>query len=172
MTRFILIILTLIMSLCLLTSCGNAEEKSEVDTKVQTTGNAETTTEKIEYYKSDVETFEIETPYANLKYPSKWKDKCVVNKTEGDPYIVTISGIVDDKNIKLFDIVFGAVPKNGYLLGTMTSDGKEVTVSLVDYSEDFSDDYSVEEHPELYAMLEDVNEIISGLVYDYNMILK
>lgn len=170
MKRFILIILTLIMSLCVLTACGENEEKT--DETVQTTANAEATTEKIEYYKSDVETFEIETPYAKLKYPVKWKDKCVVDKAEGDPYTVTVSGIVDDKNVKLFDVVFGTAPKNGYLLGTMTSDGKEVQVSIVDYSKDYAADYSPEEYPDLYTMAEDVNEIISGLVYDYNMVLK
>ncbi len=172
MTRFILIILALVMSLCLLASCGKAEEKSEDNTNVQTTESTEAATEKIEYYKSDVETFEIQTPYANLKYPSKWEDECIVEKNEGDSYTVTVSGIVDDESVKLFDIVFGTVPENGYLLGTMTSDGEEVTVSLVDYSQDFTDDYSAEEYPDLYAMAEDVNEIISGLVYDYDMILK
>ncbi len=169
MKKFILIFLTLAMSLCVLTSCGENEEKPEDNKEVQTTANAQTTTEKIEYYKSDVETFEIETPYAKLKYPAKWKDKCVVEKTEGDPYTVTVYGIADDENIKLFDVVFGTAPKDSYLLGTMKSNGKEVTVSLIDYSEDFADDYSVENYPELYAMVEDVNEIISGLVYEYHM---
>lgn len=171
MKKVILIFLTLVMSLCALTSCGENEEKAEGD-KAQTTSDAQATTEKIEFYKSDVETFEIETPYAKLKYPVKWKDECVVETTEGDPYIVAVSAKSGDESIKVFDIAFGAAPKNGNLLGTMNSDGKEVTVSIVDYSEAFADKYSAEESSRLYAMAEDVNEIISGLVYEYNLTLE
>lgn len=172
MKKFVLILSAIAVSLCVLTACGENKAKPEDDKKVQTAANSQSTTENIEYYKSDAETFEIETPYAKLKYPTKWKDKCVVEKTEGDPYVVTVSGIADDKNIKLFDVVFGTAPKDSYLLGTMTSDGREVTVSIVDYSKDYADDYSADDYPELYAMAEDVNEIISGLVYDYNIPLE
>lgn len=167
MKRFSLLLISAIMLLCVLTSCGQPDENESS----QTSTTAETTTEEITFYKSDVDTFKIETPYATLKYPSKWQDKCVVEKTDGNPYLVTIYGKADE-NVKLFDVAFGDVPDNAYVLGTFISNNEEITVSLIDYSSEYSENYSVENCPDFYAMSEDVNEIISGLVYDYNMTIN
>lgn len=172
MKKLILILIALVITLCMFTSCSESEINNEEDTKVQISDKAETATGEIKYYKSDVDTFEIDTPYAKLQYPSKWEDKCEVKNTEGNPYLVTIFGKADDKKIKLFDIAFGTTPKDGYILGTIMSNNKEVTVSLVDYSGDIAESYPSDKYSDLYVMAEDVNEIISGLVYNYDMVLS
>lgn len=118
------------------------------------------------FYRSDVECFEIETPYGVLLYPKKWQESCSVELSEGNPYVASFNAVLNGDRVKLFDFCFGDVPENGTPLGKMPYNGSELTVSLVDYGETILEKYPETDYPDLYMMSEDMNEVISGLVYN------
>lgn len=161
MKRMLALIFAAVTAVGALTACSNAPGES------QTPGA--TTPDEASYYVSGKSTFEIKTDYAVLQYPEKWKDSCKTEIKDGDPYTVSFSAVVKDEQVPVFDIVFGAVPEDGFQVGILPADSGDVDVSVVDYSGSFAEKYPEKDYPELYEMSEDMNDVISGLVYQYNM---
>ena len=92
------------------------------------------------------DTYDIETPIGNVKYPVMWKDKV---KTEKTGNTVKFS----NDGTPLFDLVFEKC--DGYLLGTY----KDTPVYVV-----YHDVKTDEQH----AMVDDINFILQGLMKDKN----
>lgn len=92
------------------------------------------------------ETYDIETPIGNVKYPVMWKDKV---KTEKTGNTVKFS----NDGTPLFDLVFEKC--DGYLLGTY----KDTPVYVV---------YHDVKTDEQQAMVDDINFILQGLMSDKN----
>ena len=97
------------------------------------------------------ETYSIETSFATLKYPVKWKNKVSVT-TSGNTVSFSSNGT------KLFDLTFDTA--SGDYLGAFVKDGKQHGVYIKSYSIPSGKD-------ELAAMQEDVNVILQNLVDDY-----
>ena len=150
------IIVALLLVICLLgiflvVGCGDKTNNNDVDDSDKT------------FMPVDEEVFEIETPYCNLKYPTKWEDAVTVEHLE-EPYIVEFRTSIDDEEIQLFDIVFDGTGDS--LLGTLTVDGEAVEVYVTNYNDDISG-YSDNQQMRVNEMIMDINVIISALVDDY-----
>lgn len=110
------------------------------------------------------EAFTIETKYGKLSYPDKWKELAKIEIVEGPIYTVKFSGKTSAGDIQLFDLTFNG--GDGYCLGTMKIDGRDVTIYINDYSFD-QGTLSNEDYFNCCAMQEDVNTILEHLVEDY-----
>ncbi len=127
------------------------------------------TGDSFDYFKTDVKTNEIETPYGTLNYPAEWLGKVDVTTAEdGDSFRVIFTALLGEVSAPLYDIVFGAC-EEGFKLGELPFEGESVEVFCADYtlegeemiSEEFAEEYAV--------MCEDLNVIISNLVYQNGM---
>ena len=199
MKKWILVIGCVLISMTLLSACTDqpnrgssdqhhpntdtlpvisAEQTNDVPGTTEglsTTTAAETETEPAEthgFFKSDVDKFEIETPFAILQYPKKWEDQVTVTQTDGDFYTVSFFAIIDEKDIPLFDIVFGDNPNASFELGSMKTADGETVVSVVDYSGEAIQSVPENKVDIISQMTEDMNEVISGLVYNYGLEIR
>ena len=165
-------ILFIIAALCLLlTSCGAKEEANDDTTTAPETTVAEETTEKIEFYKTDEEVYEIENSLCTLKFPVKWKD--VVTTTVSDDKnscSVVFTANLDGMTIGLYTIEI-ADESEGYCLGTVKTSAGDKNVYLIDQYDEYSEMLSDESKDTYLQLCEDVNALISKLVYDNGMIL-
>ena len=126
-------------------------------------GSAKDNTD-VPFYTTDETVFAIETPYCDLYYPTKWKDKLGTEVIEnGDSYSVKFYTTIDGEEISLFDMNFG---EEGVPLGTLTNDGEEIPVNIINYDTDFSG-YTEEEQSDLVEMVEAINVVISKLLENY-----
>lgn len=166
MKRFLLILLALVMLLTMF-SCGkkDIEKQNEKDTRsVEDTAD----TPK-DYYKTDVETNEVETPYGKLNYPVEWLDKVdITTAEEGDNFRVIFKAVYGDITVPLYDIVFGT-SEIGFKLGDLPYDGGSVQVFCDDYTMEGTELVPEESLEDYYVMCDDLNVIISHLVYDHGM---
>ena len=148
----------------ILSSTELTEPESEIISQTETVSPTEAT-----YYQSEVDTFEIETPYGVLQYPEMWKNKVIVEQNDGSPYTVSFLVQKGEETIRLFDILFGESPDAAAELGTMDTASGAVRVSLLDYSGEAVSAFSENEREDIYAMAEDLNVVISGLVHQYGL---
>lgn len=124
----------------------------------------------VPFYTTDETVFVIETPYCDLSYPIKWEKELKTEVVEnGESYTVKFYTTIDEKNIPLFDVNFGG--KEGDPLGTLTCEGNDISVNVINYSTDFST-YSEEEQSDLFEMVEAINVVISKLIetYDFELV--
>lgn len=147
MKKTLFIISVLIILTCLF-GCGKSETGTPHDTTESVNVQDETTAAETEIEG----TFDIETQYAVLKYPLKWKDSVDVVVSDDK---VTFSS----NGTYLFDIVYNS--SEGTLLGTLITDDYNVYVNVVDT--DLEDETFCE-------MQEDINVILHNLIEDYNFI--
>ena len=118
------------------------------------------------FYSTDEDVFVIKTPYCDLQYPTKWKDKIVITNGErGECYVVSFFTSVDENTISLFDIIFGG--DEGSLLGTLEIDNKSINIYIIEHALDL-EQYTEEQQIEIGGMNNDVNVIISKLLEQYN----
>ena len=111
------------------------------------------------------ESFDIETPYVTLSYPSKWKNEVEIKHVDADNYTVEFYRAGEDKEtVHLFDIVFGG--ESGDFIGAVVNDDVTTDVFVVSYSIDNS--ISDDELEIISGMLEDVNHIILTLENNQN----
>lgn len=176
MRKLIALLLISIIAVSTVSCGGNAEtEETTTSTPVETPGATETETETeteaetYEFFRTDEETFDIYTPYCMLKYPVKWKDtvSTEVYESEGT-YSVKFYAVLEWNTIPLFTVTFGQ-SESGYLLGTLDTEGSVYEVYLTDHSEELPEWLSEANELTYYEMCEDVNVVISKLVYDYGM---
>ncbi|MCQ2530239.1 MAG: hypothetical protein MJ086_03190 [Lachnospiraceae bacterium] len=120
------------------------------------------------FYSVAERNFSIETKYANLEYPDKWKDVVKTEIVEGNPYTVKYYRTTEKGDILLFELTFGG--GDGYKLGSMNVDGQEVDVFVKDYEID-QQAMSEAEYLDCCAMEEDVNVIISKLIENNGFVL-
>jgi len=162
MKKRIIIALLLVALILSAASCVRADSKDDEQT-------TDSVTEA--FVKTDEDVFEIETPYATLKFPVKWQ-KYV--KAEGVQntlnYSVTFTAVFGEKTLTLYTIVFGD-STNGYKLGTLKAEDGDVNVYLVDTYDAAAETLSADEFDVYGEMYKDVNVIISKLVYDDGLVL-
>ena len=153
-------------------ACGTKKTADNVDSETTdgSTSLADADDTTLAFFKTDEEVFETKTPYCSIMYPTKWRDSVAVNVSETDSGCsVAFSALLDDTDVPLYTIVI-EVESEGYLLGTVdTSDGTK-NVYLIDMYDSETAGALTEESEEKYLqMCEDVNVIISKLVYDSGM---
>lgn len=167
MNKIILLCITALLCVCCFCGCGDESTVSKA-TVPQETEITESTQVTAEYIKSDEEVFEIKTSYCSLYYPTKWKDNVKTEVITDEPCVVKFTALLDNKEYPLFDITFGETEK-GFLLGTLPTETESIDVYLLDYSDNFPKDLSEEDKNNLNEMSNDVNVIISELVYKSGM---
>ena len=175
MKKILLILLALIIlvSMC---SCGG-ENKTETEDETElTASDTEEATPSVdteedvskEFYISDADVYEIETPYGPIYYPTKWKDIVVTEVTEGDSsYRIKFSAQLDEKSVALYSVIFGEASEKHIVSGTLSVDeATHVRVYFEDHSAEGMNAGLSENSEQTYlAMCEDMNVIISKLVY-------
>ena len=132
---FVLMLLLIVFALKSDIISGRSDDSLDGESTTEA-GTAESETE-IEFYRSDVEVFEIETPYVNLYYPEKWAE-CVEIHSDGteESYEVNFFAFLDEKMVSMYTIAFGECGNDG-ILGTIDCNGEEVKVYLFSYSDDY-----------------------------------
>ena len=79
--------------------------------------------------------FDIETLYATLCYPEKWKDVVTVRKIDGTYFTVGFYGTIGEKtDIQLFDMIFGG--EEGFTLGYLQVEDVTINVNIISYDEE------------------------------------
>jgi len=164
----------MVLFVLLLTSCA-AKESEPKETNSDTSVNSETqdtasdTTEVSEFYKTDMEVYDISTEYVTLKYPVRWKEYVSVSvNDDADGCSAVFTAELDGNSFDLYSFII-ADNYEGYILGTINTDQGNKNVYLEDQYD--SDILLVDEElqKKYYEMCEDVNVVISKLVYDCGM---
>ncbi len=147
------LLLSMMLLFCL-TACGNNDEN-------------------IEFYKTDVTTYEIDNYLCPLQYAEQWKDFTAVEVTEyADACEVNFTAVLEEKNISLFSFMLCDQSDEGDLLGVLDTELGEKKVYLINrFDEQTASELSAKARDQYYRMCEDVNVTISKLVYDNNMTL-
>ncbi len=141
---------------------GQSTETSEPSESSESSGSSGTE-DSYPFYHSDEETFPIETPFAVLRYPTRWQEAVLTSCEDGR---VLFSAAVSSGPVSLFELRFGV--EGGYLLGYLDTEEGALPV----YIESFSfgaDLLSEEEYERCCAMSEDVNVLISHLIDEYGL---
>lgn len=111
----------------------------------------------------DGEEMVIDTPYGELRYPSRWKDYLEVVVNEKSGYAVEFWCKMDGHDaVKLFTVHYGG--SKGIAASTAKdSNGKTVEVRMEVQELDLNDTWSNEEKSIAAAMQEDLNYLLSNL---------
>lgn len=138
-------------------------------------GGASITTQPSEsggaFFRSEDDTFAVNTPYCVLRYPSQWENsvKTVVDERASGCAVSFIAEFGAEQ-VPLFTFEIGDI-SDGFELGSIeTKDGMK-TVWMIDHSDELNSELSIDDKEQYMEMCEDVNVIISNLVYEYDMIL-
>ena len=159
MKKIIAFILALFMTLTLLAACGGSKDKEKEDGA--TTTEATKDENGVEATDPPVVTYDIDTDYATLKYPEKFKDKVDVKIDQENGYTAKFSC----GDTPLFDLVFNG--EDGVFLGTIVGDdGKNTEVRVISHDID----PKAENHDELNEMSGSLNVIIDHLADDYTFV--
>ena len=126
-----------------------------------------------DFYKTDVETYTIDNPICPLQYSVQWKDFVTTEVSEyEDGYIVKFTAVLEGKNIPMFSLALCENSDTGYLLGTLKMKPGQKNVYIIEHFDEKKLDQISEQSAEQYrAMYDDINVIISKLVYVKGMIL-
>ena len=177
MKKFLMFLLALSILICAC-SCGKKETtKTENKTNETTSDTTEVTdtaevTEESKFFVSDKDVYEIETPYAPLYYPVEYKDIVTTEVTEGDGgYAIKFSAQLEGKSVPLYTVIFGDYEGEYIAAGTLTTDfDKSVRVYFEDHSGALTEAGLTGASETTYlAMCEDMNVVISNLVYTSGM---
>lgn len=148
----ILASIILLSSAAMLSGCGDKK-------KTDSSGSGSTATSDQAVKPDTDKVFVIKTKYGDLKYPKRWEKQVKTKIKEGDVY--TVSFTYGDKT-GLFDLNFGG--GDGYLLGTLKHEGKDVQV----FADDKELDNKAKNYDDLCIMQEDMNTIMQYLAIDYD----
>ncbi len=157
------VLLILLVCILLLSVCACKNDPKNTD---ESNPGAETTDPKEtgEFYHSDVETFEISTPYVPLYYPAMWKDITKVDMIEDETSCrVSFNAILDTYTVPLYTIVFGE-SETGYQIAEVSTDKGSVFVYCEDQTAGQSERLSEASKETYMLMSEDINVIISNLL--------
>ena len=167
MKRLFLVLLTVAMMLSIC-SCNQKKQPAPSETG-ELDITAETEEYNPEFYQTDVETTNIETPYCTVSYPEEWAGKVDVTTTEeGENFRVIFTALYSEVNVPLYDIVFGSC-ESGFKLGDLPYDGGSIEVFCDDYTAEGADMVPTEFSEDYAVMCEDLNVIVSNLVYQNGM---
>ena len=117
-------------------------------------------TEEVETEPDSTHDMLIETPYAKLVYPGKWKDYLEVTvEQDGACTVLFLAALEGQKPQPLFDIVFA---EDGEL-GSLLVEGEWVGVSAVLHGLALDESWQDEQIEIITAMQEDINYIVERL---------
>lgn len=173
-----IVILLLSFVLCFsVVSCSkkktNDEKPTELvsETVLEETEPEETEPVEYDFYQYEGETFDIETPYCNLQYPESWEDMIYTEQIKNaDDTEIKFYAYLDYYYIPMFSVIFGVSDENDW--GILVTDDGTVGVSISNFSYDTKYNLSNESLLTYEMMCEDVNVIISGLVYNNGLQLN
>ncbi len=177
MKKIFLILLTavILLSVCSCKKENTPDTADDTDPIVSDTAElGDDTTEDVsdKFYVSDAEVYEIETPYSPIYYPTKWKDIVITETSEDDAaYKIKFSAQLDGKSIPLYTVVFGTNESGHIAAGTlMIGEDEAIRVYFVDHSAAGMEADLTEASEVTYlTMCEDINVIISNLIYTSGM---
>lgn len=152
MKRYFSIIFIFIVIVMMFSSCNSGK------TEQKDTSSSDSAKETLQIGEYVENVYEIETEYCTLKFPSKWQDKLTVTIENNTVYFIH-----NASKVMVFSIVFGNETQ-GYLLGTLNTGGKSITVSTIEGNLDESNEY----YNELCSICNDINVILNYLHADYN----
>lgn len=155
--------------MCLLVVLSGCAAKNENDPEKSTEETQNTEAQETKFYTTDEDCYSIETKYGKLEYPEKWKNITKTEIVEEEPYTVQFFCVTSAGDVPLFDLHFGG--GEGFLLGTLPQDGKNIPMYLESFDIDQSA-MSEEEYFNCCAMSEDVNVIISRLIEKNGLVLS
>ncbi len=171
-------LLVLLLCAVMLTSISCGKDTADTEglsySPIDTSAITESTQaeETYEFFKSDEDTFDISTPFCTLKYPVKWQNFVSVETTSGDfAYYVTFNAYLESYTLPLFTLAFGDCD-DGYLVGTLESGSDSRDVYVIDHSSEPHAVLSDEAEFSYMEMCEDVNVVISKLIYDSGMVIE
>ena len=167
MKKICILLTAVLLSVCFV-GCDSGASDNTSTTAIASSGSEES---EISFYKTDEDTFEIKTEYCSLYYPKKWEKYIKTETDDKEPYTVKFIALEEKDEIPLFDVVFGE-SSIGSKLGKLEIDNEKVDVYLVDHSGEWSENITKDSESNLYAMSEDVNVLISKLVYNSEMVLE
>lgn len=157
MKKISIVIAAIMVIALMISGCDNKNGQSgqqRMETSVQDGSTPDTG-------KKDDDVFTINTKYGDLKFPKKWKDDVEVKITKEEPYTVSFS--VKETGEKIFALHFGK--GEGYLLGTLTSNGEQIKV----FVDDAELNEKAKDYDKLCEIQEDVNVILNHLTEDYGL---
>ena len=169
MKKLMEISIAMILSMTMLSACGNnertdssassAETMSSISSSQNETGSSSESSEEIQ----DDKLMTIETKYGVLYYPAKYKDSLATEESEeNDILSVDFKANIDEKTYTLFKVMI--CDEEGDSVGTIKDgDGQEHNVFIdINELDDISDlDEDVQNR--LYSMQEGVNVLIDNL---------
>lgn len=167
MKKLCIFLISVLLSVCFV-GCDSGTSDNTSTTAISSSDSGES---EIGFYKTDEDTFEIKTEYCSLYYPKKWENYIKTEIDDKELYMVKFVALEEKDEIPLFDIVFGK-PSTGSKLGSLEIDNEKVDVYLVDHSGEWPENFTKDSESNLFAMSEDVNVLISKLVYNSKMVLE
>ncbi len=172
MRKVILLLLAVIICM-ILASCSDdtstdvGSNSTNTDTKPQETETAAETEVETEagFYKADGEFIDLETPYVTLKFPVSWDGvvQTEVFETEAG-CTVKFYAYLDYRSVPLYDFVIGE-SDGGVLLGSLPTEKGSRSVWLIDHTENADSGLSEAAKNTYKQMSNEVNVIISNLIY-------
>lgn len=154
----------------------NEDSEAETDPIVSNTAEVTDTsevTEEIKFFVSDEDVYAIDTPYGPIYYPVEYKDTVITEASQTENvYSIKFSVQLDEKSVPLYTVIFGGESPEGYIAsGTLkTEDGQSIRVYFEDLSAAGAASALSKASMETYlAMSEDINVIMSNLVYTSEM---
>lgn len=153
----ILLALILVFGIC---ACKKDGQNGTSDSAVESADPKETG----DYYRTEDETYTIETPYGPLYYPVMWKDTVKIDMMEeGSVCKVSFNAMLDTYTVPLYTIVFGE-SETGYLICNLPTDNGTVAVYCEDQSAGQSEKLSDASKETYMLMSESINVIIANLM--------
>lgn len=137
---------------------GNTSGAEDVNTPPTETEAAQASNLETGELADETETYAIETPYAILAYPVRWRDQVQTTVEGTDVYSLKFTA----GETPLFDLNFGGT--EGALLGTLKITSGNVVLRIVSYDID----ENAENYMDLCIMQEDINVIIQHLAAEYD----
>ncbi len=134
------------------------KQESQPEESAPDESRSESGEESVPFYHSEGEMFEIDTPFATLKYPLQWQDRLSLSREEGSPYRVHFNAKTAAGTVPLFTLNFGG--GDGYQLGVL-SDGTKLFIESCAID---SAALSPEDYEACCAMCEAVNDTLSFLI--------
>lgn len=155
----IIILCTLLLGLA---ACGGEMPSNTEPTPQISADNAENADGSPESEFDLSKAMSIETENATLYYPEEWENvvECEA-EGEDDSSVEFYATVGHHERVHIFDVLFGG--ENGYCIGTIEKDGKEIEVNIVSYDVSFDGSWTEEEINTVRTMQEDVNFLIQAL---------
>lgn len=103
----------------------------------------------------------VETPWAALSYPARWEEY-LTTEVDEETRSVSFYGTVDERDaVQLFVVSFGG--EEGMSAGTVSTPEGELDVLVQMGEHPFDDSWSEDEKNIIYAMREEINELLAVL---------